>query len=131
MGDSTLLPQLHAQRQPLLLVVVGAINETHGLGCRACHKPLPPGFTAVYVATSATPGVSGQLHFVCDAECGKQVLNEFLQIGATGELWSPPRLREWLEHDDSLAGVVGVREISTPLGPGLELCTWGDEDPRP
>jgi hypothetical protein len=117
--------QLYQPPQERLLLFVTAIDREHGCGCRACHRPLPPRFRAVYVATSATPGVSGQLHAVCSDKCSRQVLNDFIQNGATAESWSGPRVRELLDHDELIAELIGVREMYAGHALVLQFCTPG------
>lgn len=105
-----------------LIVFVAATPESHGFGCRSCCSPLPAGFAAVHVETNATPGASGHLHFVCDSHCAKGLLDEFRAVGGRAELWNRSRLRAWLDHDELVAGVVGVRSTETEFGAGFELC---------
>src|ERR1700694_2870037 len=102
--ENIALLEEHPNCRERLMVVVSAVQKVHGFGCRACDKALPPNFAAVFVATSATPGVSGQLHFVCDRECGGKVLGTFREIGTFAELWPASRVREWLNHSELMAG---------------------------
>jgi hypothetical protein len=103
-------------------VCVAAISESHGYGCRSCYKPLPAGFAAVHLETHATPGTSGHLHFVCNSDCAQELVNAFRGFGARAGLWDWRHLRAWLDHEELLAGVVGVRNIETEFGPGVEFC---------
>lgn len=121
----TLTPSPYQRHPERLLVFVAAIDGEHGYGCRACHRLLPAAFAGVYVATSATPGVSGQLHLVCSDECSRQVFNSFIQVGATAESWSGPRVRGWFNHHKLVAGVVGVRELSAAHGLVTQHCALG------
>jgi len=126
MKRTALSHQAYQRCQERPFLVVEATDQAYGFGCRACNKELPPRFAALYVATSTTPGVSGQLHFVCKAECGRRLLSEFAQIGVKTENWSAPRLREWLNHDELVAGVIGVRGFSAGDSLMIEFSESGE-----
>lgn len=123
MEETTLLHHFQSERQERLLVMVAAIDEARKFGCRACYQPLPPKFAAVYVATSATPGVSGQAHLVCSTECGGKVLSEFRELGVSAELWPGARVRKLFDQPELIAGYIGIREFLTPIGPAFQFCT--------
>ena len=123
MTDEQFIAESHTPRQERLLIFVAAIEERHGFGCRVCDRALCRGFSAIWVSATGTPGVSGQLHFVCDADCGKKLHSEFERIGVAAKQWTGPQVREWLNHPELAAGVIGVRQGSTPGGAFFQYCS--------